>query len=142
MPPNEVDEVRTITPWENLEVVEYDGGPVYVDTDEWGTRFFAGLVEACERIVDDDMQLDPEVICRVHPCTVGPVETPDAETIWDYITEQWQCEYDEDPPDIEDLCDTGIELLEKFLEHIRTHAPSIWRPQMDKRIDVPEDLLR
>lgn len=129
-------------PWESLSVVEYvTGRPVYIDTDEWGNSFFPNLQEACERILDDDMQLDPEIICRVHPCSVGPVETPDVATIWDYIVEQWASEFD-DPDDLpEDPCDTGSELLLAALEHIAQHAPEIWRPDMECRIIIPEDML-
>lgn len=131
-------------PWADIPIVEYvPGRPVFVNSSEVTTHnggFFRNLEEACQYILDDDLQLDPEVICRVHPCSVGPVDTPDAETIWEYITEQWACEFD-DPEDMPEPCDTGGELLTAALEHIAQHAPEIWRPDVACRIVIPEDML-
>lgn len=130
-------------PWEDIPITEYvPGRPVYVNHEDvmHNGGFFATLEEACQYILDDDLQLDPEVICRVHPCSVGPVDTPDPADIWEYITEQWAQEFDDYPDDIEQ-CDTGSELLAAALLHIAHHAPEIWRPDLGQRIVIPEGLL-
>jgi hypothetical protein len=104
-----------------LPVVEYDGGPVYVED-----RYYESADAAAEALYDDG--IDPTEAVA-HPCTVSKCVVPD---LAEHVEERWGEEFEEyDEPRITKETREAIKAVEARLAE---EAPEVWYARTQERI--------
>jgi hypothetical protein len=111
-----------------LPVVDYDGGPVFVDSID---HFYADLDSAADALRDDGHDLATVI---VHPCDTSRVSVPD---IHSFVDESWGEQFEEG--EWGSLSAEAHSAIEDLLEVLEKERPVIWLPRLSERLMIPED---